>query len=169
MALLPEVVVTLSAIILISSSILLWEGLNWAMTKITMIFFVVGFILEFRRGSRQLSRPVQDEFDALCGEPSTKVRHDGFCSISFRKLDLSEGLVTVLQTPHDRCSERGLNRHVRYREFFTAILQTIAAVMFVNRLRGVKTCNLCTTVPRVWRVVGLVRSVSSGSVQRCAL
>ena len=83
MALLPEVVVTLSAIILISSSILLWEGLNWAMTKITMIFFVVGFILEFRRGSRQLSRPVQDELGALCGEPSTKVWHDRFCSVPF--------------------------------------------------------------------------------------
>ena len=26
------------------------------------------------------------------------------------------------------------------------MLQTITAVMFTNRLRGVKTCNLCTTV-----------------------
>jgi len=43
----------------------------------------------------------------------------------------------------------------------TAILQTITAVMFTNRLRGVKTCNLCTTVPRGWRVDGLARSVAS--------
>ena len=168
MALLPEVAVTFSAIIFAIIFIVIFVIVQFKPSH-SGIFFVAGFILDFRRGPRQLSRPVQDEFDALCRDPSTKVRHDRLCRVPFRQLDLSEGLVTVLQTPHDRCSERGLNRHVRYREFFTAILQTIAAVMFVNRLRGVKTCSLCTTVPRVWRVVGLVRSVSSGSVQRCAL